>query len=120
MVNKMKDSFLFALIVSFSLAIISCDGGPKKNGIPAGTPKVETNIANGKIFYETNCGGCHSATGSDDVITAFNATDLTKSRAIETDMSNKAIYIGTNNLMKRFSNIPDYRIKELKAYLNSL
>lgn len=115
----MKHFYLVAFLISFAVFAVACDGGPKRRASGKLTELNLLEIANGKIFYEANCGGCHSA-GLIDPISAFGASDLTKSNHISTDMSNQIIYGGPFNLMKRFSNISKDRIRELKAYLVSI
>lgn len=120
---KMKNRYSITFILSFSILLFSCDGGPKDNSNPVDQGNnggaTQASIANGQIYYETNCGDCHSA-GTTDPSKAFNASDLKLSTRITSNMSNNTVYGGTNGLMKRFSAIPQHRIDELKAYLGSI
>jgi len=109
---------IFVLFISAIL--FSCDGGPKLNVTrsPGDTSTTLTaSIDDGKIYYQTNCGGCHSA-GNDDPVAVFSASDLSVSTHISNDVSK---YGGaTSFLMKRFTKIPEQRVIDLRAYLNSI
>jgi mono/diheme cytochrome c family protein len=112
----------FIILIVFTV-LISCDGGPKINGAkaPENTDAVKKQLAinNGRIYYETNCSGCHAA-GNADPTSAFNASDLKLSTKITTDMSGTIIYGGQYDLMKRFTAVPRNRIDDLKTYLTSV
>lgn len=122
MVVKMKNKYIMFFIILFTVVITSCDSGPKNNDPKTTTPNTNTTItgisAQGKIYFETNCTGCHAA-GTDDTTTAFGATDLKLTKDIKTDMS---VYGDQSNLnlMARFSNVSAQRVADLKAYMASL
>lgn len=113
----MKNHYRNIFILSVCLIVFSCDGGPKLNGKPAVT--LTPNIADGKIYYETNCGGCHAA-GNDDLSSAFGdktKMDLKASQKIVSNMSQQG---GPNKLMARFTNIREQRVLDLIAYLKNV
>jgi len=111
---------IVSLLILGSL-LISCGGGddaPKTTK----TTSITAVAADGKIFYQYECGGCHSA-GKDDGISAFASSDLAqKQNLIKANLSEFGA-TGINNvenIMGRFSNLSEQRVADLKAYLKSL
>ncbi|MFV2061600.1 MAG: hypothetical protein ACC653_13020 [Gammaproteobacteria bacterium] len=116
MINRYSKIFML-----FACVILSACDGPKLNSSKTTTPlgggQLVANKDNGKIYYETNCGGCHKA-GADDLNAVFGAPDLASSTKIASDLSQ---FGGVNSkLMKRFSNISKQRVLDLNEYLGKV
>ncbi len=109
-------------VVTLSLMLASCfDSGSEEAVSPAvSPPAVLVGVAaNGAIYYQTNCGICHKS-GQNDPTSAFGASDLAqKHNMITTDMSDFDT-TSTFNLMASYNNVPEQRVADLKAYLESV
>ena len=109
-------------VVTLSLVLAGCfDSNSEEAVTPAVTPSA-TQVgvaANGAIYYQTNCGICHQI-GQHDPTSAFGASDLAqKHNMITTDMSDFDA-ASTFNLMASYKNVPEQRVADLKAYLESV
>jgi len=119
----MKNLHSLIVLFSFSLLLISCDGGPKVNdtGNSDGNTNSGALVAsaeNGKIYYDRNCKNCHAA-GNSDPTSAFTAKDL---KLIDPDtriMADMSGYDSVNKMMTRFKALDPQRVLDLKAYLKS-
>lgn len=95
---------------------VNDSGGTSATGTVMVTVST-TVIPNGQAFYAANCAVCHSA-GSDDVTTAFNASDLEqRANPITKDLS---MYGGQYQLMGAFYALAQPNVDELKAYVATL
>ena len=117
-----KQNYLILILV-LSLSLLACDDTKTKPKTEPPVPLVGV-VADGKIYYQSQCGTCHSS--GDDRSTAFGATkDLSKVHVerIQKDMSDLG---GVNvagvivPLMGRLTNIRPQRVADLKAYFGSL
>ena len=108
------------LVVTLSLALASCfESGSEEPPPPAVQLPPEGFITDGSTYYQTNCATCHKI-GAVDTTSAFGASDLAqKQDMIRADMST---YDSTStfNLMGSFTNVPEQRVADLKAYLASV
>ena len=109
-------------VVILSLVLAGClDSNSGEAVTPAVTPSA-TRVgvtADGAIYYQTNCGICHKI-GQHDPTSAFGASDLAqKHNMIITDMSDYD-RTSTFNLMASYNNVPEQRVADLKAYLESV
>ena len=109
-------------VITLSLVLASCfDSGSEETVTPAVTPPVALVgvAANGAIYYQTNCGICHQI-GQHDPTSAFGASDIAqKHNMITSDMSDFDT-TSTFNLMASYNNVPEQRVADLKAYLESV
>ena len=108
------------LMVTLSLALTSCfESGSEEAAPPPVTPPPTGLAADGATYYQSNCASCHKA-GADDTTAAFNASDLAqKHEMIAVDMSTFDT-TSTFDLMLTYSNLPEQRVADLKAYLESV
>jgi mono/diheme cytochrome c family protein len=109
-------------VITLSLVLAGCFGSDSEQAV---TPAVNSPTAlvgvaeNGAIYYQTNCGICHQV-GPNDPTSAFGASDLAqKHNMITTDMSNFDT-TSTFNLMASYNNVPEQRVADLKAYLETV
>ena len=109
-----------AVMVTLSLSLASCfESGSEEEAAPAVTPPPTGLVADGQTYYASNCAACHKL-GAVDTTNAFNGADLAqKQDMITNDMSGYDTSSGFN-LMNTFSNVPDQRVADLKAYLASV
>jgi len=109
-------------VVTLSLVLAGCLDSNSGEAVPpaVSSPTALVGIAeNGAIYYQTNCGICHQI-GQNDPTSAFGASDLAqKHNMIITDMSNFDT-TSTFNLMASYNNVPEQRVADLKAYLESV
>ena len=109
-------------VVTLSLVLAGCSGSGSEEAVaPATNPPVAVvGVAeNGAIYYQTNCGICHRM-GRLDPTSAFGASDLAqKQNMITSDMSGFDT-TSTFNLMASYNNVPEQRVADLKAYLESV
>ena len=112
-----------ALVLILSFAVAGCfesssddlhstvDVGDGGGGAPIGS------VANGKIYYNSNCSSCHAA-GADDTTTAFGSSDLRQKQGlIANDMS---ALDATNKMMTQLNDVSQQRVDDLIAYLATL
>ena len=109
-------------MVTLSLALAGCydsnSEAPPPPAIVLEQPPTGL-VADGSTYYQTNCATCHKA-GQDDPTSAFGASDLAQRQdMVATDMSNFDA-TSTFNMMLVFNNVPDQRVADLKAYLESV
>ena len=109
-----------SLMVALSFMFSGCfESGSESTPPPAVEPPPTGFIADGATYYQTNCATCHKA-GQDDTTNAFGAADLAqKQDMITNDMSNYDQTTGFN-MMLSINNVPDQRVADLKAYLESV
>lgn len=111
------------LVLILSFAVVGCydsssdnlhstvDVGDGGGGAPIGS------VANGKIYYNSNCSSCHAA-GADDTTSAFGSSDLRQKHGlIANDMS---ALDPTNKMMTQLNNVSQQRVDDLVAYLATL
>ena len=108
------------LVVTLSLALASCfESGSEEPPPPAVQLPPEGIVADGTTYYQTNCASCHKI-GTVDTTSAFGASDLAqKQDMIIADMSAYDTTSGFT-LMGAFSNVPEQRVADLKAFLASV
>jgi len=112
----MKKYLKITSLLVYGLLLISCGDGDDDPSTNIQSGLKVASAVNGKIYYQHNCGGCHSA--GDDKTVMFNAIDLAQNQdKIKTDMSE---YGGFYLLMGRFTHISQIRVDELKAYFKTL
>ena len=109
-------------VVTLSLVLAGCFDSSSEEAVPPAVspPAALVGVtANGAIYYQTNCGTCHKI-GQNDPTSAFGASDLAqKHNMITTDMSDFDA-ASTFNLMASYKNVPEQRVADLKAYLESV
>ncbi len=119
---KHKYKLLLTTIVLgvLSFALANCYNSSSEVPPPQAIAPPPVGVAaNGAIYYQNRCGVCHSA-GRDDVTSAFGAVDLARRQdMIVGDISNFDQKSGFN-MMGTFNNIPEQRVVDLKAYLESV
>jgi len=108
-------------VITLSLVLAGCIDSSSEQVVPTVNPSAAlVGVAeNGAIYYQTNCGICHQI-GQHDPTSAFGASDLAqKHNMITTDMSDFDT-TSTFNLMASYINVPEQRVADLKAYLESV
>ncbi len=108
------------LIILFSVSVFlaSCGGGSDTKPV---VTEVKGTASNGKIYYQYECSGCHSA--GDDFTRALGASDLAqKQKLIKSNLTQYGDTLLPNigGLMGQFKNLSEQRVADLKAYLASL
>lgn len=108
------------VMVTLSFAFAGCfESGSEQTPPPPVSPPPVGKISDGSTYYQSNCSTCHKA-GADDTTSAFGAIDLAQRQdMITTNMSSFDKTSGFN-LMGAFSNVPEQRVADLKAYLASV
>lgn len=85
------------------------------------------NVANGKIYYMSECAVCHRA-GAADVTYVFSSSDISASykvarasAGLKTNITRDMHAIGpARNLMGRFTSVSNENVADLEAFLGSL
>lgn len=107
------------LTMTFGLALTGCyQSGSESSPPPPVAKPLSGVIADGQIYYESNCASCHNI-GTAYAPPHLSALDM-KGRQdwIQSDMS-AADTVSGFNLMSSFSNIPAQRVADLKAFVAS-
>lgn len=109
-----------ATVVMLSLALVGCfESGSEQTAPPPVLPAPVGVVSDGSTYYKTNCGTCHSA-GTDDITSAFGASNLAQKQDMITNNMSTFDTTSTFDLMLAFNNVPDQRVADLKAYLASV